>query len=181
MPPQTIRTGSRNLRLLSLALLMLLSTSCLSLLMNTNQVSAQTDPVSAALTDIVNAFQAIHTAEQRGASNTDILPLIIILNQAEQFAENATALELKNDTNGANSAALQSINLSTNVATEAQQLAADAQATSQHRDFVAYGTAVALGIIAAFLVVVVPDTAMLVRRRRLRKARIVYEEASNAK
>ena len=169
------------MRLLSLALLMMLSTSCLSLLMNTNQVSAQTDLVHAALTDIVNAFQAIHTAEQQGASNTDILPLIIILNQAEQFAENATALEFKNDANGANSAALQSINLSSNVVAEAQQLAADAQATLQHRNLVAYGTAVVLGILAAFLVVIVPDTIVLVRRRRLRKARIVYEEASNAK
>lgn len=169
------------MRLLSLTLLMLLSTSCLSLLMNTNQVSAQTDLVHTALTDIVNAFQAMHIAEQQGASNTDILPLIIILNQAEQFAENATALQLKNDTTGANSAALQSITLSTSVQTEAQHLASDAQAASQHRDIIAYGTAIALGIIEAFIVVLVPDTARLVQRRRLRKARIVYGETSNAK
>lgn len=160
---------------------MLMSTSCLSLLMNTNQASGQSDLVHTALTDIVNAFQAIHTAEQQGASNTDILPLIIILNQAQQFAENATALELKNNTSGANSAATQSITLSMNVATEAQQLAADAQAATQRRDIVAYGTAVALGIIAAFIAVVGPDAARLVKRRRLRKARITYQETPNAK
>ncbi|TMI53465.1 hypothetical protein E6H15_07575, partial [Candidatus Bathyarchaeota archaeon] len=60
-----------------LALLFCILLSSILLLMNTEHASAGTDPITTARTDLVAAFQSIQTAQRQGASNTDLLPLII--------------------------------------------------------------------------------------------------------
>jgi hypothetical protein len=148
--------------------------------MNTDRVAAQPSLIPVAKTDIATAFQSIRSAEQEGASNTDLLPLINQLNQALQLEENATLLQQLNDTTDADSRALQSINLSTNVSTEAQQLGSQAQNTGQRRVVYAYGIAVAIALILAICVVDAPTVGRFIQSRRNARARITYGKRDNA-
>jgi hypothetical protein len=141
--------------------------------MNTHQASAQTSLIAAAKKDIVNAFQAIQTAEQKGATNSDITPLISQLNLALQFEVNASALESQNAT-AANNDALQSINLSITVTFQAQQLGDAAQTATATRTISAYIVAVLVAVGSAVAVVESPRLRRKIRNRRLGNARIEH-------
>src|SRR5213592_2599580 len=164
----------QTLRTQPLALLFCLLLSSVLLLMNTEHVSAQT-PITTAKADLVAAFQSIQTAQRQGASNTDILPLIAQLNTALQYEENATVLGQRDPTDPLVSAnALQSISLSTNVSLQAQRLGDEAQSASLRRSVIAYGLALCAATIGALGVVGAPRLIRLIRKSRLRRARIVY-------
>ena len=158
-----------------LALLFCILLSSILLLMNTEHASAGTDPITTARTDLVAAFQSIQTAQRQGASNTDLLPLIIQLNTALQYEENATALQQQDPTDPTATAyALQSINLSTNVSLQAQRLGDEAQSASLRRSVIAYGLALTAATVAALGVVGAPRLIRFIQKNRLRRARIVY-------
>ncbi len=165
----------------SLAILLWLLIFSTLLLINADRVSAQSSLVTTARTDITNAYQSIRTAEQEGALNIDLLPLVNQLNRALQLEENATLLQQKNDTKDANNLALQSINLSTNVSSEAQQLANQAQDATQHRTIYAYTIALTIAAILAVFVVAAPEVGKLVQSKRSRKARIIIEDEDHEK
>jgi len=169
------------LRTRPLALLFCILLSSILLLMNTEHASAGTDPITTARTDLVAAFQSIQTAQRQGASNTDLLPLIIQLNTALQYEENATALQQQDPTDPTATAyALQSINLSTNVSLQAQRLGDEAQSASLRRS-VAYGLALTAATVAALGVVGAPRLIRFIQKNRLRRARIVYGEDNPAR
>ena len=165
-----------------LALLFCILLSSILLLMNTEHASAGTDPITTARTDLVAAFQSIQTAQRQGAPNTDLLPLIIQLNTALQYEENATALQQQDPTDPTATAyALQSINLSTNVSLQAQRLGDEAQSASLRRSVIAYGLALTAATVAALGVVGAPRLIRFIQKNRLRRARIVYGEDNPAR
>ena len=149
--------------------------------MNNDHASAQTLLITRARTDIVNAFQALQTAEHQGASNSDLIPLINQLNLALQFEVNATAREAGNDTQGAASDALQSINLSTSVSLQAQKLGDAAQTASLGHTATAYSIAILIAVVAALLLVESPRIIRKLRNRQLRRIRIDYGGEKSAK
>src|SRR6266704_5033087 len=101
----------------------------------THPASGQSTQILVAKQDLIQAFQSIQTAEQQGASNTDLLPLSIQLNTALQYEETAEILSEQGNANAsalalAYSYASQSINLSTQVALAAEALGNEAQNSS---------------------------------------------------
>lgn len=140
--------------------------------MNTHQASGQTSLITTAKKDIVEAFQAIQTAEQKGATNSDIAPLISQLNLALQFEVNASDLESQNKTTAANSDALQSINLATAVTFQAQQIGDAAQTTTATRTISAYVIALLVAVGSAVALVESPRLRRKIRNRRLQNAGI---------
>src|SRR5213593_3484844 len=155
--------------------------------MKTEHASAQIDPITTAKTDLVAAFQSIQTAQLQGASNADLLPLIIQLNTALQYEENATILGQQDPTkcpscpSAADAAAFLSINLSTNVSLQAQRLGDEAQSASLRRSALAYGIALGTATLAAFGVVEAPRLRRFIKKRRLRRARFEYGEENPAR
>jgi ABC-type nitrate/sulfonate/bicarbonate transport system permease component len=149
--------------------------------MNTHQASAQTSLITTAKKDIVDAFQAIQTAEQKGVTNSDIAPLISQLNLALQFEVNASTFESQNNATAANNDALQSINLATTVTLQAQQLGDAAQTATTTRTVSAYVIAVLVAIGSAVVVVESPRFMRSIRNRRLRNARIESGGKQDAK
>src|SRR5438034_10943467 len=131
--------------------------------MKTEHASAQTDPITTAKTDLVAAFQSIQTAQRQGASNADLLPLIIQLNTALQYEETATILGQQDPTkcpscpSAADAAAFLSISLSTNVSLQAQRLGYEAQSASFRSSVIAYGLALCYANCAAHGVVWAPS------------------------
>src|SRR2546430_14344550 len=160
--------GKQALRIRSLVLLVYILLSSMLLLMNTDRASAQTDAITTAKNDLITAFQSIRTAQRQGASNTDLLPLIIQLNTALQYEENATALQQQDPTDPTATAyALQSINLSTNVSLQAQRLGDEAQSASLRRSVIAYGLALTAATVAALGVVGAPRLIRFIQKNRL--------------
>lgn len=141
--------------------------------MNTNRGYAQTDQVTTAKADIALAFHSIQKARQQGASDTDLLPLISQLNMAIRYEDNATILQSQNSTSASEYAQL-SIDLSTTVSAQAQQLGNAAQTQSTQREAFAYLLSIIVAFIAAFSIIEAPRAKKFLARRRLRKGRIVY-------
>ncbi|HET7405070.1 MAG TPA: hypothetical protein VFV92_04610 [Candidatus Bathyarchaeia archaeon] len=146
------------------------------ILINTAGAHGQTSEISAARTGIVKAFQGIQTAELRGASQSDLRPLIAELNKALQLEENAT-LEQGSDPNKADTDALQSITISNNVNSEAQQISSQAQTNSHNQTILAYTIAVVAAALSAFTIMQAHRIARFFRNRRLQRARISYGES----
>ena len=146
------------------------------ILINAAAVHGQTSEISAARTAIVKAFHGIQTAELHGAPQSDLQPLIGELNQALQLEENAT-LEQSSDPNKADTDALQSINISNNVYSEAQQISSLAQTNSHNLTILAYTIAVAAAALSAFTIMQAHRIARFFRSRRLQRARIRYGES----
>ena len=141
--------------------------------MNTNCGHAQTDQSTTAKADIVSAFHSIQNAQQQGASNTDLLPLINQLNVAIQEENIASTLQSQNATR-ANEYAQLSINLSTTVSIQAQQLGNAAQRQANQREALAYALSMVVALIAAACFIEAPRAKEYLARRRLRRSRIVY-------
>jgi hypothetical protein len=134
-------------------------------------VSAQTNEITDARNGLLSAFQAVRTAEQNGASNQSLAPLINELNQAladELLAEN-----------GNSTAAFQSITLSNDVSIRAQALASQAQTGSQDRTLLAYAIAIALALGTSVIVFEVGKLQRYLGKRRILRSRIDLGDTDN--
>lgn len=128
------------------------------------KVHAQNDQITQAKQDLLQAFQAVQTAEQDGASNSSLAPLITELNSAltyEMIAEQ-----------GNSTAALQSINLSTEVSLKAQDLASQAQAASRENSILAYTTAIILAFVTALVILGLSSVKQELEKRKFFRSKI---------
>ena len=148
--------------------------------MNTERTHAQINEITTARTEIVKAFQAVQSAELRGASSADLQPLISLLNQALDLEENATR-EQDTDPNRASSDALQSINISNNVSYQAQNLGNNAQISTQNQSIVAYTIAVLAAALSALALMEAHKVIRFFLNRRLRHAEIEFAGAADEK
>jgi hypothetical protein len=122
----------------------------------------------------VQAFQSIQTAEQQGASNSDLLPLTAQLNIALQYEETADMFSRQGNETLSIQYAVQSINISSQVSLKAQNLASSAQATSLYRATLSYIFAVIVALLAAVSILETGRIRLILRRRKVLKARIDY-------
>lgn len=164
----------RTLRLRSLGVLVCLLASSIFLATLPPHAWAQTDELTTAKQDLVQAFQAIQTAESQGASNTDLLPLTTQLNTALQYEEAADMFSRQGNANQTVFYAVQSINISTQVSFQAQRLGNTAQTSSLYRTTLFYILAIVLALLSAVAILEVSRIRGLLRRRRALRARIDY-------
>jgi hypothetical protein len=164
----------RVLRPRSLILTACLLVSSIFLITPPHAVVAQSSEVATAKQDLVQALQAIQTAEQQGASNSDLLPLTAQLNTALQFEETADTFARQGNATFAQQYAIQSINISTQVSYQAQSLGNAAQTATLYRTTLSYVLAVLLALLSAVLFLETDRIRRILRRRRLLKARIDY-------
>ena|SRR5712691_2110115 len=170
----------RTLRPRSLTLLFCLLVSSIFLISPPHQTWAQSSELETARQDLVQAFQSIQTAEQQGASNTDILPLTAQLNAALQYEEAADMYSRQGNATLSVQNAVQSIKISTQVSFQAQRLGNTAQTTSLYRTTLSYILAAVLALLSAVTILEASRIRGLVRRRRLLKARIDYGGKNHA-
>ncbi len=170
----------RTLRPRSLTLLFCLLVSSIFLVNPPHQTWAQSSELETARQDLVQAFQSIQTAEQQGASNTDILPLTAQLNAALQYEEAADMYSRQGNATLSVQNAVQSIKISTQVSFQAQRLGNTAQTTSLYRTTLSYILAAVLALLSAVTILEASRIRGLVRRRRLLKARIDYGGKNHA-
>jgi hypothetical protein len=168
----------RTLRPILLTSLILLLLAPLSLTFSVPPVSAQPSQVSLAEQDLVQAFQSVQTAEQQGASNTDVLPLLVQLNTALSYEQTANTLFQQGNATGSDYYAIQSIQLSNSVSRESQTIGSQAQTALFYRRILAYLLAFAAAIISTLVILESPRVNQLLRKRRLLKARIEYDGAT---
>jgi len=140
----------------------------------THPASGQSTQILVAKQDLIQAFQSIRTAEQQGASNADLLPLSMQLNTALQYEESAEILSQQGNVSAAETSAVQSINLSTQVTVGAEALGSQAKNSSSYRTVLAYSIAVALALLTTVVVLETNRIMRIARRRRLLKAEIDY-------
>jgi hypothetical protein len=114
------------------------------------QVSAQSR-LTVAKSDIDQAITSLQLAEQQGASNSDLLPLVNQLNVALELETNASLIQQTNSSL-ADTWANESITISTQVSAHAVQLGNDAAAASAYRKTVSYSIALVLAVIASIAV-----------------------------
>jgi hypothetical protein len=164
----------RTLRSRSLILTACLLVSSIFLIASPHTVVAQSSEVATAKQDLVQALQSIQTAEQQGASNSDLLPLTAQLNTALQYEETADTFVRQGNATLAQQYAIQSINISTQVSYQAQSLGNTAQTATLYRITLSYVLAVLLALLSAVLVLETDRIRRLLRKRRLLKARIDY-------
>src|SRR5260370_34893005 len=155
----------RMLRPRSLTLLFCLLVSSIFLINPPHTVIAQLSEVATAKQDLVQALAAIQTAEQQGASNSDLLPLTAQLNTALQYEEAADTFARQGNATFAQQYALQSINISTQVSYLAQVLGNTAQTATLYRTTLSSVVAALLALLPAALIL---GTALF--RRLLRRS-----------
>ena len=139
--------------------------------MDSNRAHAQTTEIITARNDIVRAFQSIQTAQQQGASDAQLEPLIQQLNQALRLEENATSLEAQNNNATASAYAIESISISNNVSLEAQSIGSQAQSAAQAGIIIAYLIAIISSVVLAVVVLERSRLTRFVQTRRLRKSK----------
>ena len=164
----------RTLRPQFLTLIACLLVSSIFLITPPHIVMAQSSEVATAKQDLVQALQAIQTAERQGASNSDLLPLTAQLNTALQYEESADMFARQGNATAARQNAFQSINISTQVSYQAQSLGNAAQTATLYRTTLSYVLAVLVALLSAVLILETDRIRRLLRRRRLLKARIDY-------
>jgi hypothetical protein len=170
----------RTLRPRSLTLLACLLTSSIFLIITPHLAKAQSSEVATARQDLVQALQAIQTAEQQGASNSDLLPLTAQLNTALEYEETADTFARQGNATLSQQYAIQSINISTQVSYQAQSLGNTAQTTALYRTILSYVLAVLLALLSAVLILGADRIRRSMRARRLLKARIRYGDDEHA-
>jgi len=171
----------RTLRPRSLTLLVCLLVSSIFLLNPPHHAWGQSTELQTAKQDLVQAFQSIQTAEQQGASNTDLLPLTVQLNTALQYEEAAdTYFRQGNNSASVYYYAVQSIDISTQVSYQAQRLGNTAQTTTLYRTTLSYILAVVVALLSAVAILEVSRIRGHLRQRRLLKARIDYGGGKHA-
>jgi hypothetical protein len=141
---------------------------------------AQSGDVATARQDLVQALQAIQTAEQQGASNSDLLPLTAQLNTALQYEETADAFAQQGNSSLSQQYASQSINISTRISYQAQSLGNTAQTTVLYRTILSYILAIILALLSTVVILEIQRVRRLLKKRRLLKATIDYGERQHA-
>jgi ABC-type nitrate/sulfonate/bicarbonate transport system permease component len=126
-------------------------------------VVAQSSEVAIARQALVQALQAIQTAEQQGAANSDLLPLTAQLNTALQYEETADTFARQGNTT-----------IAQQVSFQAQSLGNTAQTATLYRTTLSYVLAVLLALLSAVLILETDRIRRRLRRRSLLKARIDY-------
>ena len=164
----------RTLRPLSLTLLACLLVTSTFLINVAHYASAQPSDVNTAKQDLVQALRAIQTAEQQGASTSDLLPLTTQLNTALQYEETADLFAGQGNATLSQQYAIQSINISTQISYQPQSLGSTAQTTALYRTTLSYSLAVILAILSAVMVLEANRLRRVLGKRRLLKARIDY-------
>lgn len=164
----------RTLRPLSLTLLACLLVTSIFLIDLPHYASAQPSDVNTAKQDLSQALQSIQTAEQQGASNSELLSLTAQLNTALQYEETADMFARQGNATLSQQYAIQSINISTQVSYQAQSLGNTAQTTALYRTTLYYILAVILALLTAVAVLEVDRLRRGFRRRKVMKARIDY-------
>jgi len=170
----------RTLRPQSLILIACLLVSSIFLITPPHTVMAQSSEVATAKQDLVQALQAIQTAEQLGASNSDLVPLTAQLNTALKYEESADMFARQGNATAAQQNAIQSINISLQVSFQAQRLGNAAQTATLYRTILFYVLAVILALLSAVLILEADRIRRLLGRRRLLKARIDYGGSEHA-
>ena len=165
----------RTLRPQFLILIACLLGSSIFLMTPPHTVMAQSSEVATAKQDLAQALQAIQTAEQQGASNSDLLPLTAQLNKALEYEESADMFARQGNATAAQQNAIQSINISTQVSYQAQSLGNAAQTATLYRTILSYVLAVLLALLSSILILETDRIRRRLRKRRLLKARIDYE------
>jgi hypothetical protein len=136
--------------------------------------SAQSSDVNTAKQDLSQALQSIQTAEQKGASNSDLLPLTAQLNTALQYEESADMFAQQGNATLSQQYAIQSINISTQVSYQAQSLGNTAQTNALYRTTLFYILAVILALLTTIAVLETDRIRRSLKRRKLMKALIDY-------
>jgi hypothetical protein len=162
------------LRPQTLTLLACLLVSSTFLIITPHFALAQSNEVATARQDLVQGLQAIQTAEQQGASNSDLLPLTAQLNTALEYEESADTFARQGNLTLSQQYAIQSINISTQVTYQAQSLGNSSQTRALYRTTLSYVLAVLLALPSAIVILETDRIRRLLRRRRLLKARINY-------
>lgn len=162
------------LRPRSLILAAFVLVSSMFLITTPHAVVAQSSEVATAKQDLVQALQAIQSAEQQGASNSDLLPLTAQLNTALQYEETADTFARQGNATLAQQSALESISISTQVSYQAQKLGNTAQTATLYRTTLSYVLAALLALLSTVLILETERIRHRLRRRRLLKARIDY-------
>jgi hypothetical protein len=135
---------------------------------------AQSGDVATARQDLVQALEAIQTAEQLGATNSDLIPLTAQLNTALQYEETADMFAQQGNSTLAHQYAIQSIGISTRVSYQAQSLGSTAQTTALYRTILSYILAIILALLSTVVILEAQRVRRLLKRRRLVKATIDY-------
>jgi hypothetical protein len=170
----------RTLRLQFLTIMVCLLVSSAFLIAPPHIAHAQSGELVTARQDLVQAFQSIQTAEQQGASNSDLLPLTAQLNTALQYEEIADMYSRQGNETLSVQYAVQSISISSQVSLKAQSLGSSAQAASLYRTTLSYILAVIVALLAAIAILEAGRIRLILRRRRLLKARIDYGGTEHA-
>jgi hypothetical protein len=164
----------RTLRPRFLAIIVCLLVSSTFLTTPLHLAKAQSSELVTARQDLVQAFQSIQTAEQQGASNSDLLPLTAQLNIALQYEETADVYSRQGNDTLSVQYAVQSISISSQVSLKAQNLGSSAQATSLYRTTLSYILAVIVALLTALTILELGRIRIILRRRRVLKAKIDY-------
>jgi hypothetical protein len=125
----------------------------------------QPNELSQVNNSLVTAFEAVRTAEQQGASNESLAPLITELNEALAYEMNA-------EQQGNSTAALQSIALSNDVSTKAETIGNQAQTSAQEHTALVYLIAIVLAIGSSIVILEADRVHRFIEKRKLLKSRI---------
>lgn len=159
-------TATRLITLTILLCIMIFSTFMPAGLATVSGQSGQPTQLSQVNNSLMSAFQAVRSAEQKGASNESLAPLITELNEAlsyEMIAEQG---------NYNSTAAIQSITLSNDVTMKAEALGNQAQTSSQERTTLAYLIAILLAFVSSLAIIEAGRIRRFLDRRKLLHSRI---------
>lgn len=134
----------------------------------------QSTSVESAKQHIITATVSIRQAEQQGVSNSDLLPLTEQLNTALQYEETANTLMSQGNYTTADAYAHESITLSSQVESQAEQLGTAAQATIRLRNILTYIIAIVLALISTIVILGIFRIHRTFQERKLSSSRIDY-------
>jgi hypothetical protein len=118
----------------------------------TNGTSIRNDQSVTANAALVNAFASVQKAEEQGASNTSLTPLVNNLNLALQYENTAEAYQNQGNLSGADTYDNLSTSLSNEISHNAMVLGMEAQQNILDHTIFSYGIAVVAAIISTIFV-----------------------------
>lgn len=136
-----------------------------------NDVPGQTIQIDSARSSLIEAFVLLQRADQLGSPSMQVSQLVENLNLALAYEQNATEVAPTNLA-ASNQYASMSASLSNETANQALTMASAAQSQSTVGHATAYSAAVAAGFASALFVLEIHRLENLVRRIRMRRARM---------